>query len=53
MVKRIINNNLHKKNNNIKFRQNNNYNSLYNEGDIDTNVLNTATFGSLETEKKY
>ena len=53
IVKRIINNNLYKKNNNMKFRQNNNYNSLYNEGDIDTNVLNTATFGSLETEKKY
>ena len=53
MVKRIINNNLHKKINNMKFSQNNKYNSLYNERDIDANVLNTATFGSLETEKKY
>ena len=53
MIKRIINNNLKKKINNMKHRQDNKENLLYNEGDIETNVLNTATFGSLETEKKY
>ena len=54
LVKRIINNNLNKKIHNMKFRQNNKEaNSLYNEGDIETAVLNTATFGSIETEKKH
>ena len=53
MIKRIINNNLKKKINNMKHRQDNKENLLYNEGGIETNVLNTATFGSLETEKKY
>ena len=53
MIKRIINNNLKKKINNMKHRQDNKEILLYNEGDIETNVLNTATFGSLETEKKY
>ena len=46
VINRIINHNINKKANIYKNRQNNNE-------ERNSSVLNTATFGLMETEKKY